>query len=128
MHLIKLFIATLIVYILLDTLWLGVFAKHFYTQALSHLMRPSGKINLYAAVIVYALMVIGILFFVIPKSDGFQSAFLFGALFGFILYGVYDFTNYALLATWPLRVLLLDITWGTLLSALTSTFAWWIQT
>ena len=37
----------------------------------------------------------------------------FGALFGLVVYGVYDFTNYSTLRQWPLVLALADTAWGT---------------
>jgi uncharacterized membrane protein len=41
-------------------------------------------------------------------------------LFGFFTYATYDLTNYATMKVWTLRVTLLDIGWGTLLTAATA--------
>jgi uncharacterized membrane protein len=38
-------------------------------------------------------------------------------LFGLVVYGVYDFTNYSTLRQWPLMLTLADTAWGTLASA-----------
>ena len=42
------------------------------------------------------------------------NAFLVGALSGFIVYGVYNFTNYATLTHYTLKLSILDTMWGTL--------------
>ncbi|MCI0353610.1 MAG: DUF2177 family protein, partial [Acidobacteria bacterium] len=44
-----------------------------------------------------------------------------GALFGFILYAGYDLTNYATLKGWSLKAALIDIVWGTVLTASSAT-------
>jgi uncharacterized membrane protein len=36
----------------------------------------------------------------------------FGALFGRVVYGVYDFTNYSTLPQWPFVLTLADVGWG----------------
>ena len=46
-----------------------------------------------------------------------------GALFGLVVYGVYDFTNYATLRHWPFALTLVDVAWGTLASAVAATAA-----
>ena len=40
-----------------------------------------------------------------------------GALFGFFAYATYDLTNLATLRGWPLGLSLVDIAWGTVVSA-----------
>ena len=40
-----------------------------------------------------------------------------GALFGFFAYATYDLTNLATLRDWPVGLAVLDITWGSFVSA-----------
>jgi uncharacterized membrane protein len=42
-------------------------------------------------------------------------AVIYGGLFGFFTYATYDLTNLATLRDWPLKVVLIDVTWGILL-------------
>ena len=46
-----------------------------------------------------------------------MRALLFGALFGLITYATYDLTNLATLKDWPLVVTVVDLIWGTVLTA-----------
>jgi uncharacterized membrane protein len=58
--------------------------------------------------------------FVLPRVSADNlvgSALLWGALYGVVVYTVYDMTNYSLVRDWPLRVALIDICWGGLLNA-----------
>ena len=41
-----------------------------------------------------------------------------GALFGLVVYGVYDFTNYSTLRQWPFALALADVAWGTAATAI----------
>lgn len=47
-----------------------------------------------------------------------------GALFGLITYATYDLTNLATLKDWPLVVTLVDLVWGSVLSASTATLSY----
>jgi uncharacterized membrane protein len=38
-------------------------------------------------------------------------------LFGLVVYGVYDFTNYSTLRQWPFVLTLADVAWGTVATA-----------
>lgn len=109
---------TAIVMVALDMLWLGVIAKTMYQQGIGHLMaeRP----NLGVAVVFYLLYALGVVIFAVsPQHDGSSWALTLtmGALFGFFAYATYDLTNLATLRDWPLRLSLIDIGWGTLVSA-----------
>jgi uncharacterized membrane protein len=53
-------------------------------------------------------------------NDGTLTAFLFGALFGFMAYMTYDLVNYSTLAGWPLSVVIVDVLWGMTITAIAS--------
>lgn len=131
MHILKLFLSTFVGCFVLDMLWLGLIAKTLYNDAIGHLLRKSNETlapNWPAAMLVYVAIVIGILFFALPKADNnYALGFLWGALLGLVIYGVYDFTNYSLLATWPLKITLIDFIWGMVLCGLTTCFALFMQ-
>jgi uncharacterized membrane protein len=43
-------------------------------------------------------------------------------------YGTYDLTNMATLKGWPIKVTVIDLIWGTSLSAVTSTIVFFLAT
>ena len=101
--------------IVIDLLWLGVFANNFYKTELGDLYTK--KVNLVSAVLVYLIISIGIAFFVVghPSVDSLKTAFYVGAFFGFTLYTVYDLTNLAVLRNYSMKLVVVDILWGSLL-------------
>ena len=115
----------------LDGVWLGLVAKSFYRQELGSVMRMSEGVlapNWVAASIVYIALIAGILCFVIPKAQGSMiAAFLWGMLFGLITYGVYDFTNLAVLQAWNWKISIIDTIWGGLLCGLVSLATVWVS-
>jgi uncharacterized membrane protein len=118
-----LFITTIM--LLLDGLWLGLIAKRFYIAEYGSMLRLDSNNAmaplLSAAVVVYIALIAGILLFVIPKAGGNALAALgWGALFGIIVYAVYDFTNLSVMANWPLKVTFIDTLWGGFLCGVTS--------
>ena len=110
-----------VAFMVLDGLWLGVLMKDFYRDQLAPVARlgTAGGIapNWPAAFVVYALLGAGISLFVIPRAATFGAAAAAGALFGIVVYGVYDFTNYSTLRQWPLALALADVAWGAVASA-----------
>jgi uncharacterized membrane protein len=115
---IKNFLITLGIFLAIDFIWLGLVAKNFYDQALGPFSRG---LNLPAAFLTYFLIVFGIVFFVLPKSAGkIDQALKSGAIFGLIIYGVYDLTNLATLANWSLKMTIIDILWGIFVCSLVS--------
>ena len=107
-------------FMVLDGVWLGVVAKNFYRSQLAPIVRlADGGIapNWPAAVVVYALLGMGIALFVVPRAPTTSLAAAYGALFGLVVYGVYDFTNYSTLRQWPFVLTMVDVAWGTAASA-----------
>ena len=118
MKIVGVYLLSLIVFLAVDMLWLGVVAKDFYRNNLGHLLRAD--VNWAAALIFYLLYVAGVLIFAAMPAlerQSLRQAVLLGALFGFFAYATYDLTNLATLKDWPLNVVLVDILWGAVLTA-----------
>jgi uncharacterized membrane protein len=128
----KLFGSLLVLIFVLDLAWIGVCAKGFYDRELGNLARrKDGRLAplIWPIVVVYLLMPAGILAFVLPRAVGVGLAQQagWGAAFGAMLYGLYDFTNYALLAGWTLRMVVVDVVWGAFLCAVSTVLAVWLN-
>ena len=115
--------ATVVVMLALDLIWLGVVAKSLYRNGIGHLMADSP--NFVAGGAFYLLYPVGILLFAIAPtlwsgSRGLEPCsrvVLTGAMFGFFAYVTYDLSNLATLKGWPLHLALVDIAWGTAVTA-----------
>ncbi len=131
MKFIGLFFLTMIFVFLLDMLWLGLIAKNIYAENIGILLRKSaeGMAPIWpAAVVVYVCITLGILCFVLPLAHGnYMQALARGVMLGLVTYGIYDFTNYSILANWPWKITLIDFIWGMVLCGLSSLFAVFIQ-
>lgn len=117
----KLFAILLPIFLVVDLLWLGVVMKGFYSAELGDLGRRQGGAlapRWGAAIAVYLLIPAGIVLFVRPlvgANTTLGQVFGWGAVYGLVLYGVYDLTNLAVLEKWTLRMTLADIAWGCVL-------------
>lgn len=112
--------------LVIDLVWLGVVMKNFYAQEIGDLMRrnDAGLTPRWGpAAMVYSLIPAGLVMFVRPLLGDDSSlwlTFAWGAVFGLVLYGVYDFTNLAVLENWTYRVTLADVAWGGVLCGTSS--------
>lgn len=109
-----------VAFMVLDGLWLGLVMKDFYRAQLAPIARMSDggfAPNWPAALVVYVLLGAGLALFVTPHASTVSSAAAYGALFGLIVYGVYDFTNFSTLRQWPFALVLVDVAWGAVASA-----------
>jgi len=103
----------------LDAIWLTLTGATLYRPAL-HAVLVAG-FRPVPAVLFYLIYLIGVVVFAVAPAmrDGrWRAATAKGALFGFFAYATYDLTNQATLVVWATRITLLDLAWGTVLTAI----------
>jgi uncharacterized membrane protein len=114
-----LYLATLIILIPIDFLFLGIVAKGFFTSEVADML---GEIRPVPASLFYLLYVAGIVIFVSGSAAATsQSTLLYGALFGLFCYATFDLTSLALLKHWSWPVAVVDVRWGSFVTAVSST-------
>lgn len=114
------YLATTLVLVALDMLWLRVIALDWYQQGIGHLM--AAQMNLLAGALFYLLFPVGLVIFAVLPSlqHTWLNAVVMGALFGFFAYATYDLTNLATLKNWPLSLSVIDIAWGSFVSGVSA--------
>lgn len=109
---------------ILDFIWLNSMYSRFYSHHVGHLL--SSSLNGAAAISFYLLFAFGLAVFVVfpgITSLSYTEVFLKGLLFGLVTYGTYDLTNQATLERWPTIVTIVDMLWGSVLTATVSLFS-----
>jgi len=106
----------------MDAVWLSLAVDVLYRPLLGEILllqfRPV------PAVLFYALYVMGVVIFAVRPAlaiGRWPAAAGKGALLGFLCYATYDLTNQATLKIWPAAVTIVDMAWGTFLTACTAT-------
>jgi uncharacterized membrane protein len=113
------YIATGIAFALIDSVWLRSMYARLYVPEIGELLM--GGVRMVPAVAFYLLYILGMMIFAVGPglaSGSWKTALINGALFGFFTYMTYDLTNFATLKIWSLKVTILDIIWGTVLTGL----------
>lgn len=116
-------------FMLLDGLWLGLLMTGFYRTHLAPIARMvNGGFapDWSAALVVYLCLGAGIAVFVVPRATSLVEAVGYGACFGLVVYGVYDFTNLSTLRDWSLILAVVDVAWGMVASAVCAAALWTI--
>jgi uncharacterized membrane protein len=109
----------LVLFLILDALWLGVIARNFYASRMGDLLLDQPRWGV--AAVFYAVYIAGLVYFGIAAgmaAGAWQVAALNGALFGFFAYLTYNFTNLSVLRGYDSVVAMVDTGWGTLMGAL----------
>ncbi len=119
--------ACIVVFFAIDIAWLSGPAKSFYAEQLGDLLARDVRWGV--AFVFYALYVAGIVMFAVRPgliSGSAMTAAFWGAAFGFFCYATYDLTNLATTRDWPVKMVLVDIPWGTFLTGATAGLGTWI--
>ena len=121
------YLLTTVVFFAIDIVWLGLIAKNIYAKYLGHYL--SDDVNWLAAMAFYLLYIAGIFVFAIlpaVEKNSVINAILYGAFLGLVAYATYDLTNYATLKDWPVRIVVIDLVWGTILTSSVATAGFFI--
>lgn len=115
------YLSTLVLFLAIDAIWLGLVARKFYQEQLGDLMLPSP--NLSVAAVFYLFFAAAIV--VLAVRPGLEAGSLwtatgYGALLGLAAYGTYDITNLSTLKSWPVSLSIVDMIWGTVLTGVAS--------
>jgi uncharacterized membrane protein len=122
MTFLKAYLATGIVFAVLDAVWLGVVARGFFQSQLGDLMRA--KILFAPAIAFYVLFIAGLVVFAVLPGTSLINAAVLGGFFGLVAYGTYDLTNFSTLKGWPLKMVAVDMVSGVTLSAACAAGGW----
>lgn len=106
------------VFLVLDLIWLSIVGPAVYRPALKELV--SDRVHLAPAIAFYLVYVVGVMILAVQpglRAQSVLTAAMLGATLGFVAYATYDLTNMATLKVWPLKIAVIDIAWGSLLTA-----------
>jgi uncharacterized membrane protein len=104
------YVGTLLAFLVLDGLWLGVLMAPTYRALLGPLMLDQPLLA--PASVFYLLYVFGCVVFVVLPAQSWQRAARLGALLGLVAYGTYDLSNWATLNGWSAQLAVMDMAWG----------------
>ena len=120
-----LYLITFAALLLVDFIWIGGVAINYYRAELGTLLAQDFVWG--AAILFYVFYTFALLVFVVKPAlaaNSIKKALVLGALFGFAAYMTYDLTNLATTNGWPLSITIVDMVWGTLLTASISVFTY----
>ena len=116
MHYVIVYLSTLAILLPLDFAFLGTVGKRMYQDRIGELMLDTPRLS--AAILFYALYIVGIVLFVngaTPSNS--KSNLALGAMFGLFCYATFALTNMAILKQWQWSLVIPDIAWGMILTA-----------
>lgn len=129
MQFLMMWLATAVVFLPIDALWLKFVAGGLYRARLGDMILAQPKLAIAGGF--YVLFCAGLAWFALRPAlvdGGMWAAARDGALLGLIAYMTYDVTNLSTLRGWPLDLSVIDTIWGTVLSGFSAAAGFWIAT
>lgn len=117
------YVGTLLAFLVLDGLWLGVLMAPTYRALLGSLMLDQPLLA--PAALFYLLYAAGCVVFVVLPAITWQRAARMGAFLGLVAYGTYDLSNWATLRGWSAQLALMDMAWGAVATCIACTIGYW---
>ena len=121
------YVTAAVIFLAADFVWLRNMGPAFYTPELGGLLRDEPQLGI--ALAFYLLFVAGLVMFVIhPGMQGEPLSLVTvkGAIFGLVAYATYDLTNLATVKGFTNKVAMVDMAWGTFVSAAVSFLTVWL--
>ncbi|MCU4121452.1 DUF2177 family protein [Variovorax sp. N23] len=118
------YVATAVVFLALDAVWLGTMADRLYRPAMGSIMLE--RFALAPAAAFYLIYIVGVVVFAVApalQSGRWTTALGYGAMLGLMAYATYDLTNQATLKDWSWTVTIADLCWGTFVTAVSAAAA-----
>lgn len=106
---------TAIILTVIDFIYLSLIRGYFQNQ-IKKVQGTPLQVNYLGVAVCYLFLIIGLYYFIIKPNKSPSDAFLFGL----VVYGVYETTNYSLFKNWSILTVFIDTLWGGALFALTT--------
>ena len=104
-----------IILLTLDFIYISATLNEFRLQ-IAEVQRVVLQLKYLGAILCYFFLIFGLYYFILREHKSVFDAMLFG----FVIYGVYDTTTYAVLKKWKLKLMIMDTLWGGALMGLTT--------
>lgn len=115
------YFVAIVVFLILDAIWLGLVARSFYVSRMGDLMADSPRWGF--AIVFYALFIVGVIYFAVSAgiaNGQWTTAAFNGLLFGFFTYLTYNFTALSVIRGFDPTLAMVDTIWGAVCGALVS--------
>ena len=119
MQIASLYAFTTVIFLVLDALMLRFHMAPLFQRYIGAQMLED--IRIVPALAFYAAYVAGLLYLVsVPALKSGAPGLVPAVILGLMAYGTYEFTSYAIMKDWSLRMVITDVTWGGVLTGLSA--------
>ena len=104
-----------IIFFILDLLWIGLYFRFPFGRIVRDIQNEQLVFNPIGAIIAYVLLTVGVYYFGVRNNSVIN-----GGLFGLLVYGIFDATNYAIFKDYKADIAIIDTIWGFSVSMMTT--------
>jgi uncharacterized membrane protein len=122
-------VITIVLFIIVDLIYFSFTMKTIYDPVFLSIQKEQMNITQSkqrVSILIWIFLVIGIYVFVLPQVTSNLDALKYGALYGLIVYGIYNITNYLLLNNYTSNIVLIDILWGVTICSVFTLFSYYL--
>ena len=119
------YVVTLLVFLGMDFSFVLGLAAPIYKQEIGALLLTN--FNVVPSMLFYLVYIGGAVLFVVTpalKERRWQRAAMLGVAFGLVAYSTYDLTNLGTMKGFTLKITVIDLTWGMVVTAVSSTMGY----
>lgn len=120
----------LVLYMTLDILWFSISVPFLYLPKFTEIQgsAPNFLLKMHGGLMAWFLLALGMYVFVMPKITSLWDAIYYGFIYGLVVYGVYNGTNYVTLTKYDSKIFFADLMWGCLVSSVVAVLMYKINT
>jgi uncharacterized membrane protein len=104
---------------ILDFLWFSTQKKE-YQKMVEGIQKAPFTLDVWGAIAAYIVMFVSLYFIIYPMiacdhttDNKLYLSLKYAAIHGFVVYGIFNATNYAIFKNYPIHTAILDTIWGT---------------
>ena len=111
-----------LIILVIDSVYLSYFSD-FFNKMIKEIQGSEINIKYSGAIACYIIMVLGLKYFILDEEKSIKDAFILG----FLIYGVFEFTNYAIIDNWNVTAVIIDSIWGGILFSVTTWIYYYLK-
>lgn len=119
MQLAVLYLSTTVIFLALDAVMLNFHMQPLFARHLGDMLAEN--IRIAPAALFYLAYIAGLLYLVSwPALKTGSAVIIPAAIIGAMAYGTFEFTSYAIMKNWHISMVITDVIWGTVLTAVSA--------
>ena len=114
-------IKSAVILLVLDFIYLNTLSSH-YKKQIFDVQKSDIDFKLMSAIVCYVVLIFTLNYFILKTDKTRKEKIKDAFILGFVIYTVYETTNYTIFKNWNIQSVIIDSVWGGILFGLTTYF------